>query len=84
MTIITLLAQLLKPALAFLHRLLGSLAALFDSIDEAQATTERLLALSRLSDEELARRGLTRDEIPTAVLAKSALKGSKYPAARRS
>ena len=87
MTIITLLAQLLiiKPALAFLHRLLGSLVALFDSIDEARATTERLLALSRLSDEELARRGLTRDEIPTAVLAKvGALKGNKYPAARRS
>ena len=72
MAIVTLLAQVLKPALAFLRRLAGSLAALFDSIDEARATTERLLALSRLSDEELARRGLTRDEISTAVLAKSA------------
>ena len=72
MAIVTLLAQVLKPALAFLRRLAGSLAALFDSIDEARATTERLLALSRLSDEELARRGLTRDEISAAVLAKSA------------
>ena len=72
MAIVTLLAQVLKPALAFLRRLAGSLAALFDSIDEARATTERLLALSRLSDEELARRGLTRDEISTAVLPKSA------------
>ena len=72
MAIVTLLAQVLKPALAFLRRLAGSLAALFDSIDEARATTERLLALARLSDEELARRGLTRDEISTAVLPKSA------------
>ena len=72
MTIITLLAQLLKIALAFLRGVLGSLAAVFDSIDEARAATERLLALSRLSDEELARRGLTRDEISTALLAKSA------------
>ena len=72
MAIIPLLSQLLNPALAFLQRLRRSLAALFDGIDEARAMTERLLALSHLSDEELARRGLTRDEISTALLAKSA------------
>jgi hypothetical protein len=69
-TIITLLSQLLNAALAFINRLGRSLAAFFDGIDEARVMTERLLALSHLSDEELARRGLTRDEIPTAVLAK--------------
>jgi hypothetical protein len=42
MTIMTLLAQLIKPALAFLHRLPGSLIALSDSIDETRATTPAL------------------------------------------
>jgi uncharacterized protein YjiS (DUF1127 family) len=67
--IITLLSQLFTGSLAFLRRLGTGLVALSAGIDEARAMTERLLALSRLSDEELASRGLTRDEIPAAVLA---------------
>lgn len=69
MTIMTLLSQLLNLARAFLRRLGRSLAALSEGIDEARAMTERLLALSHLSDAELARRGLTREDIPMAVLA---------------
>ena len=68
--IITLLSQLFIAPVVIVRRLGKSLAALSEGIDEARAMTERLLALSRLSDEELACLGLTRDDIPAALLAK--------------
>jgi hypothetical protein len=70
MNIVTLFSKLLNAVLAFLGSLGRNVAAFFEGIDEARAMTERLLTLSHLSDEELAHRGLTRDEIPAAVLAK--------------
>lgn len=43
--------------------------AMLDGIAEAREMSSRYQALSRLSNEELARRGLTRETIPQAVVA---------------
>lgn len=51
----------LKAALRFL-------GAMIEGVAEAREMASRYAALSRLSDEELARRGLTRDQLPTAIV----------------
>jgi hypothetical protein len=65
------LSQLIHSAPGFLHRLGQRFSAMLEGIGEARAMAEAFKSLSRMSDEELARRGLKREEIPQAVLAAS-------------
>lgn len=51
----------MKSALAFLSNLFGGAA-------EGQEIARRYEELSRLSDEALAARGITRDELPQAIV----------------
>ena len=63
------LNQLIRGTPAFLTRLSQSCSAFFDGIGEARAMAERFKSLSRMTDAQLAQRGLKREDIPQAVLA---------------
>ena len=63
------LNHLIRETPAFLHRLSQSCSAFFDGIGEARAMAQRYKSLARLTDDQLAQRGLTRADIPQAVLA---------------
>ena len=63
------ISQLINGAPGFLHRLGQRISAFFEGIGEARAMAETFKTLSRMSDEQLARRGLKREDIPQAVLA---------------
>ena len=49
---------------AFLHKLVHVIDEFIEAIRDANAAATRYETLSRLSDAELARRGLTRGDIP--------------------
>ena len=62
------LSQLVHQAPAFLQRISQRIAAFFDGIEEASLMAHRFKALSRMTDAQLAARGLKRSDIPQAVL----------------
>ena len=62
------LSQLIQGTPAFLQRLGQRFSALIEGISEARAMAEQFKSLSRLSDAELARRGIKREEIPQVVI----------------
>ena len=62
------LSQLITGTPAFLTRLGQHVSSFLDGIGEARTMAEQFKTLSRLSDTQLARRGLKREEIPQAVL----------------
>ena len=66
------LSQLLHGTPAFLQRLGNRFSALLEGIGEARAMAERFKTLSRMSDAQLARHGMKREDIPQAVLASRA------------
>jgi len=68
MTTIT-FSHLIHETPAFLQRLGGRVSAMFEGIAEARAMAHHYKTLSQLSDAELARRGLKREDIPQAVIA---------------
>jgi uncharacterized protein YjiS (DUF1127 family) len=61
--------HLLRQTPAFLVRLGDRINEFLNGIGEARAMAERFKSLSRMSDEQLAERGLKRQDIPKAVLA---------------
>lgn len=63
------LNQLIRGTPAFLSRLSQSVSDFIDGIGEARAMAERFKTLSRMTDAQLAERGLKREDIPQAVLA---------------
>jgi len=63
------LNHLLRRTPALLQRLAQSLGDFINGIGEARAMAERFKSLSRMSDDQLAHRGLKREDIPKAVLA---------------
>lgn len=67
------LNHLVRKTPALLQRVSQSISAFLDGIGEARAMAERFKALSRLTDDQLAARGLKREDIPRAVLS-----GSSY------
>jgi uncharacterized protein YjiS (DUF1127 family) len=62
------LSNFLHDTPAFLSRIGARIKGLLTGIEEARAMAERFKALSRMSDAELARRGLKRQDIPYAVV----------------
>ena len=62
------LNHLIQGTPAFLHRLSQSFTAFLDGIGQARAMAEHFKTLSRMSDAELARHGIKRDEIPQVVI----------------
>ena len=62
------LSQLVHQTPAFLQRLGQRFANLFDGIEEARQMAHRYKMLSQMTDAQLAARGLTREQIPQAVL----------------
>jgi hypothetical protein len=62
------LTQLITGTPAFIGRLGQHFSNFLDGIGEARTMAEQFKTLSRLSDAQLARRGLKREEIPQAVL----------------
>ena len=63
------LNTLIRGTPAFLQRLGHSFTAFLDGISEARAMAETFKSLSRMTDGQLAQRGLKRQDIPRAVLA---------------
>jgi uncharacterized protein YjiS (DUF1127 family) len=63
------LNQLIRGTPAFLQRLGHRFTSFVDGIGEARAMAENFKTLSRLTDAQLAQRGLKREDIPRAVLA---------------
>ena len=63
------LSRLIHATPAFLQRLADRVTAVLDGIAEARALAQRYQTLSKLSDAELAQRGLKREDIPQVVLA---------------
>jgi len=63
------IALFVQRAPAFLHRIGDHVADFIDEIGEARTMAHEYKVLSRMSDEELARHGLKRDEIAQAVFA---------------
>jgi hypothetical protein len=63
------LSHLIHETPAFLQRLSRAFSAFFAGIEEARVLAQRFESLSRLSDAELAARGIKRENIPQAVLA---------------
>jgi len=61
--------HLLRRTPAVLYRLGERINEFLDWIGEARAMAERFKSLSRMSDDQLAERGLKRQDIPKAVLA---------------
>ncbi len=62
------LSQLIHEAPAFLERVAQRIVAFFEGLDEARVMAQRYRAFSQMSDAQLASRGLTRQDIPRAVL----------------
>jgi len=62
------LSQLIHRAPAFLQRISQRITAFFDGIEEASLMAHRFKTLSRMTDAQLAARGLKRADIPQAVL----------------
>jgi uncharacterized protein YjiS (DUF1127 family) len=62
------LSQLVHKAPAFLQRISQRITAFIDGIEEASLMAHRFKALSRMTDAQLAARGLKREDIPQAVL----------------
>ena len=63
------LSHLIHETPALLHRVGSRCLAFFEGIGEAHTLAQRFDTLSRLSDGELAARGLKREDIPQAVFA---------------
>ena len=63
------LTHFLHQTPAFLQRIGDTISAFFAGIDDARALAHRFSVLSRLSDAELAQRGLKREDIAKTVLA---------------
>jgi uncharacterized protein YjiS (DUF1127 family) len=63
------LNHLIQGTPAFLLRLGRSVSAFLEGIGEARAMAEKFKTLSRMTDAELARYGIRRDQIPQAVMA---------------
>ena len=61
--------HLLRRTPAVLSRLGERINEFLDGIAEARAMAERFKSLSRMTDAQLAERGLKRTDIPKAVLA---------------
>jgi hypothetical protein len=55
----------------FLQKISDAFAAFFQGIEEARTLARRFHALARLSDAELAKRGLKRSELASHVLGAS-------------
>ena len=62
------LNHIIRRAPALLQRLNQRILDFLDGIGEARAMAERFKSLSRMSDHQLAERGLKREDIPKAVL----------------
>jgi uncharacterized protein YjiS (DUF1127 family) len=62
------LSQLVHQAPAFLERITHQIAAFFAGLDDAREMAHRYKTLSQMSDVQLAALGLTRQDIPQAVL----------------
>jgi hypothetical protein len=62
------LSRLIHRTPAFLERMAQRFNEFFDGIDEARLMAHRFKSLSRMTDAQLAARGLRREEIPQAVL----------------
>ena len=58
-----------NPSHGLLHRIGHRISDFLDGISEARLLAERYRTLSRMSDDQLAKRGLKREEIPHAILA---------------
>ena len=63
------LNQAIRGTPAFLQRLGQGFTAFFEGIGEARALANQYQTLARMTDLELAQRGLKRQEIPQAVFA---------------
>jgi hypothetical protein len=63
------LSHLVQETPAVLHRVGHAFRALFDGIQDARTLSHRFETLSRMSDADLAARGLKREDIPQAVFA---------------
>ena len=61
--------HLLRRTPAVLYRMGERITEFLDGIGEARAMAERFKSLSRMSNDQLAARGLKREDIPKAVLA---------------
>ena len=61
------LNHLLRGAPSWLYKLGDLFHALFAGLDEARATAQRFESLSRMTDVELARHGLKREDLPRAA-----------------
>ena len=61
-------SRLIHDAPSFLATLGARVSAFIDGIAEARVMAHQFKALSQLTDAELARRGLKREDIPQAVL----------------
>ncbi len=62
------LNHILRRTPALLQRINQSVLDFLDGIGEARVMAERFKSLSRMTDAELAARGLKRSDIPQAVL----------------
>ena len=65
------LTQFIHRTPVFLQKLSNAFSAFFEGIDEARDLSRRFNALSRLSDAELAERGLKRADLARVVLENS-------------
>lgn len=62
------LNHLIRRTPALLQRVSRRISTFLDGIGEARAMAERFKVLSRMTDSQLARLGLKREDIPKAVL----------------
>ena len=62
------LNYIIRRTPALLQRLNQRISDFLDDIGAARAMAERFKSLSRMSDDQLAERGLKREDIPKAVL----------------
>jgi hypothetical protein len=62
------LSQLVHEAPAFLQRVGQHVSDFFAGIEEARVLAHRYQTLSEFSDEQLAARGIKREDIPQAVM----------------
>ena len=65
------LSQFIHRTPAFLQKIGDLVSAFFNGIDEARELAHRFHTLSRLSDAQLAHRGIKREDIAKVVLASS-------------
>ena len=62
------LNQMIRRTPALLQRINQSVSDFLDGIGDARAMAEKFKSLSRMTDGQLAARGLKRSDIPQAVL----------------